>query len=245
MTPPATSSARTDRSRRYLLAGAMALTPLLLLAGSILEVDTGDDSGAATLAAVAEDRGMFYASGLLLALGLAALGACGVALAQLARERGGVLTTIGCALLVVGGPAAGAGVFMYTAVLHTATAPGLDREAMSAFDVAASDSVSLGLPFMIGFVGIALGMLLTGIGLARARTVPLWMAVVLAASGVLSWFSDSQATIILTTSAFLVLIGLAVELVRQQPRSISLPDVPGQRAAADSPAPATPAEMGS
>jgi hypothetical protein len=242
MTPTTTTSS-SMRSHRYLLAGAMVATPLLLLAGSVLEIDTGDDAGAATLAAVAADRDQFYAAGLLLALGLAALGACGVGLMQLTRTRGGTLTTIGGALLMLAGPAAGAGIFMYTAVLYTASSPDLDRPTMSAFDVAASDSVAVGIPFMIGFVGIALGLLLCGIGLAVGRAVPLWMAGVLAISGVLSWFSDGQASILLTTSAFLVLIGLAVELVRQQPRTVVLPDVPGQRTQAGMPAERADAEQ--
>jgi hypothetical protein len=215
----------------------MALAPLLLLAGSAFEVDTGDDSGAATLSLVAADRGQFYASGLLLALGLAALGASAVGLAQLARGRGGMLTTVGAALLFVAGPAAGAGIFMYTAVLYTATAPGMDQAALGAFDEAASDSMALGIPFMVGFLGLALGMALLGIGLLRARTVPVWMAALLTVSGLLNWFSDSTAMIVLTSSSLLVLVGLAVELVRSRPVTVVLPDVPDQRGSAtDSPA---------
>lgn len=231
--PPDPNGVRLDRTstdtvRRCLVAGAMVLTPVLLVLGSILEVDTGDDSGAASLALIAPDRGQFYAAGLLLAVGLAMLPACAIGLMQLTRDRGGVLGTVGGSLLFVGGAAAGAGIFMYTAVLYVGSSPALDREAIGAFDEAAEDSFALGVPFLIGFVGIALGMLLLGIALWRARTVPRWVAVVVGLAGVASWFTGSKASAILATSAFFVLVACAVELVRPQGRTIVLPGVPGQ-----------------
>lgn len=230
-TPTTTTS--TDRARAWLLAGAMVLTPVLLMAGSLLEVDTGEGSGTSELAAVAADRGQFYAAGLLLALGLAMLPVCAIGLMRLTRERGGVLGTIGGSVLLVGGAAAGAGIFMYTGVLHTAADPSLDREAMGEFNDLAGDTVALGLPFMVGFVGIAIGMALLGIALWRAQTVPRWAAVLVGLAGISTWFSESQATIVLTTSSFFVLVACAVELVRPQARTIVLPEVPAQALPAD------------
>ena len=234
MTSPSTSATTsTDRARTWLLAGAMVVAPVLLLAGSLLEVDTGDTSGTAEIAAVAADRDQFFVSGLLLALGLAALSACAIGLMRLTRDRGGVLGTVGGCLLFVGGAAAGGAIFMYSGVMWTAADPDLDRTAMGAFAETAGEGVQLGLPFMVGFLGIALGMALLGIALWRARTVPRWAAVLVGVAGVSSWFSDSQASIVLTTSAFFVLVACAVELVRPQARTITLPDVPRQAAPAD------------
>lgn len=231
----------TDRVRRYLLAGAMVLCPVLLLTGTALEVDTGD-SGLEEVTLVAAERGQFYASTLLLALGLVLLTPTALGLMQLARRRGGALATIGGGLLFVAGSAAAAGIFMYGAVLAVASDAGLPREEMGQFARVASESGYTAPPFFLGFFGISIGLVLLGIALLRARTVPRWMPALLVVGAFTTFFGQGgTAVTLLTTSPLLVLVGFAAALVRPH-GEIVLPDVPGQRPATE-PA-STPADAG-
>lgn len=222
----------TDRVRRHLLAGAMVLCPLLMLVGTALETDTGD-SGLEEITLVAADRGQFFASTTVLAVALAMLAPTALGLMQLARRRGGALATVGGSLLFVGGIAAAAGIYMYGAVVTVASDGDLPREAMGQFSEAASDSVYTAPPFFVGFFSIGIGLVLLGVALMRARTVPVWMPALLVVGALTTFFGEgSTAVLLLTTSPLLVLVGLAVELVRPS-QTVALPDVPGQRAGAE------------
>jgi hypothetical protein len=220
-----------DRAQRWLLAGTAALAPIILLLTIPFEVSTGDvDSGVESLAITADDRGQFYATGLALSIGLVMLGLSALAVMRVARSRGSVLATVGGCLLLVGGLAASAAIFMYTVVSHAMTDPAMDRAAMGALDATASESVQAGLPFMIGFSGIALGLLLCGLALLRSGAVPLYVSIPIAVAGPLSFFGGGSGwAFALALSPLLAFIGVAVEVARQ-PRVVVLPDVPGQRA---------------
>jgi hypothetical protein len=222
-------STPVTRSRRWLLAGTTALAPLVLLGTLPFEVSTGDaDSGIESLTIIAADRGQFYATGLALAIGLAMLGLSSLAIMQVVRGRGGVLATVGGCLLLVGGISASAAIFMYTVVNHAMTDPAMDRQAMAALDTTASDSVQAGIPFMIGFPGLALGLLLCGVALLRSGAVPLYVSIPVLLSGPALMVGGDGWGFALSLSALLALTGVAVELVRPQPRTVSLPQGPAQ-----------------
>lgn len=222
--PTATSS---DTVRRCFLAGAMALTPLLLIASVLLSTQDPDDDGVVHLNAIAPDRDQFYASLLLGALGFAMLGVAAHGLVLLARRRGGALATIGWILLLIGGTSAAAALFLYGTVIHLATDPSLDREAMGALDTLGSDSWTTGLAFVLGFIPLTVGLLVMAAGLYRARTVPVWMSALLGLSPLLIFFvqSDNNFWMAVAYSPLLVLIALAYELLRPE-RTIVMPSVP-------------------
>jgi hypothetical protein len=229
-----TDETSTDRVRRYLLAGSMALCPVLLMAGTALEFETGE-AGSQELAAVAADTGRFYASTLLLALGLALLTPTALGLMQLARGRGGTLTTVGGCLLFVAGTATATGITMYGVMTTVASDPALPRDTMAQFAEAAGESGYAAPPFVVGFFGMAIGLVVTSIGLVRAGTVPVWMPVLLGVGAVTTFLtSDAGWPMLLAVSPLLVLVGLAVEVARPD-RTVVLPDLPGQRPA-DEPA---------
>ena len=123
---------------------------------------------------------------------------------------------------------------MYGALLTVASDPDLPREGMGQFADVASDSGYTVPPFAVGFLGIGIGLVLVGIGLLRARTVPLWMPALLVVGASTTFFSGGNgvALMLLTTSPLPVLLGFAAELARPR-REIVLRDVPGQRAASE------------
>lgn len=233
MTAPTTAPAlteaetRSDRVRRWLLAGATAAAPFVLLATIPFETDTGDaDSGVESLNIIAEDRGQFWATGFALAVGLVMLAVAGLAVMALVRRRGAVLATIGGSLLFVAGISAAAAIYMYTTVNHAMTDPAMDREAMGLLDQTASESAQAGIPFIIGFPGMALALLLCGIALFRSGTVPLFVSVPIALAGPAMMAGGSGAAFALTISPLLALTGVAVELVRRRTRAVEPADVP-------------------
>lgn len=223
-TPSSTTTTQADVLRRCLLAGTLALAPVVLVIAALVGVDDPDTSGAAHLEAIAPDRDQFFTSLALTSLGLAMLAIGAYGLALLARRRGGRTTTAGWFVTAIGGTAAAASLFLYAAVLHLITDPSLDREAMGAVDQLGSDSGRIGVAFVVGFLGLTIGLLLLAAGLWRARTVPTWMAGLLGLGAVLSafaWDTDQWGAAVLL-SPLLVLIGLAAELLRPE-RTIVLP----------------------
>lgn len=222
-----TTTTSSDTVRRCLLAGTAALAPVVLLAAALLVVDDPDEAGRAHLDAIAGDRDQLWTSTVLAALGLAMLAVAASGIVLLARRRGGALATAGWILTTIGGTSAAAALFLYANVMHLATDPSLDREAMGALDELGSDSGRIGTAFVIGFVGLTLGLLLLAGGLWRARTVPAWMAGLLGLGALLLLATDSDEPwrLALSTSPLLVLIGLGVELARDD-RTIVLPGAP-------------------
>lgn len=117
----------SDRWRACLLAGATVLGPLLLVAGTLLEIDTGegDVSGQERIGHVSQDPDRF-------SLGLVLLGAAGLTVMVLVRRRGGALATVGGVLAMGAGTASATGISMYGAVLTVMAGSGHDPEAMGA-----------------------------------------------------------------------------------------------------------------
>lgn len=224
---PSTSTTRADVLRRCLLAGTLAIAPVVLVVAALVGIDDPDTSGTAHVDAIAPDRDRFFVSLVLASLGMAMLAIGSYGLTLLARRRGGRTATAGWFLTAVGGTSAAASLFLYGVVLHLVTDPSLDREAMGAVDQLGSDSVRIGVAFVVGFLGVAIGLLLLAVGLWRARTVPTWMAGLLGLGAVLTAFAygQDQWASALLLSPLLVLVGLAVELVRSE-RTIVLPGAP-------------------
>ncbi len=132
------------------------------------------------MAFIAEQPDRWYAGQLLLALGFVLLGAVALATAMLVRARGGALATAGALLLLIGGTAFGAAMFMYggTAYLNATNATLTDGAGV-AFQAAAEDSGALGAPFPIGFFGIIIGVVLCALALWRSGAVAWWQALLL------------------------------------------------------------------
>lgn len=224
---PSTTPTSSDTVRRLFLAGTTVLAPVVLLLSAALAVDDPDTDGRAHLDAVAGDRDQLFTSNALAALGLAMLAIAASGVVLLARRRGGALATAGWILTTIGGISAASAVFLYGAVIHAVTDSRLERDAMGALDSQASNSGRIGIAFVVGFLGLALGLLLLAAGLWRARTVPLWMAGLLGLAAVLLVFSDTDETWqqVLLVSPLLVLVGLGVEIARGD-RTIVLPGTP-------------------
>ena len=168
----------TERLRRSILAGAAVLSPVLLAIGLLVmpgDVPDGPEELVAFVADGSPDR--WYAAHLLVALGFVLLPAVALATALVVRARGAALATWGSLVLIVGGIAFGAAMFMYGATTYlAATNERLTGGSGVDFQTAAEDSGVLGAPFPIGFFSILIGSVLCAIALWLSRRVPVWAA---------------------------------------------------------------------
>ncbi len=159
-------------ARRVLLALAVALAPLVQVAGMVPHPEL-PDTAAATLALVAEDRAEWIRIHLLAATSALLSIVASLALAALVRGRGAALATLGATLGALGGGAL-ALAFASEAYLHALAAdPSLDRAAMAQLLDRFDDSSALTL-LLAGFPLAGLGTVLLMSGLLRSRAVPLW-----------------------------------------------------------------------
>lgn len=180
--PAAGASERTraDGARDAIHVGACLLAGVLITTGFLLDVaGTDTDSGAELIAAVSENPNRFYAANTLAAFGLAMLPAVGLAVLRLVRGRGRVLATIGGVLVMIGGTAAAAGIFMYGAVVSVLAGPGQDAATSAALQDDLGDSARTGLTFIIGFPGTFLGLLVCAVALLVSRATPRWVPLTL------------------------------------------------------------------
>lgn len=214
------------RVRDAVHAVLCALSGVLITVGFALDVGGDTEDGAALVAAVTDAPDRFYWSNTLAALGLALLAAVGLAVLRLVRGRGRVLATVGGLLLMIGGAAAAAGLFMYGAVVTAMVESGEDPAVVAALQDHFQDSVRTGLPFFVGFPGILLALLVTAVALLVSRATPRWVPAALAASvvGIVALDGGSAARVVdvVLTAA---LAGIAWSLWRQR----SAAEVPAGR----------------
>ena len=186
----------SDRVRDWLLAATTVLGPLLIAIALIVEVDDGadDQKGTELLATIAEGGiGRFYAGNLIGAIGLALMGAGGLTVMRLVRARGGALATVGGVLSMIAATAAATGLFMYGAVGAVMAGDGLDREAMGALQDELNDAAQLAPAYAIGFMGLAISLLLLAGALLRSRAVAWWVPAAIVVSLVLFTIVDGGA----------------------------------------------------
>lgn len=173
--PAAPGHTPTDTVRDAIHAGACVLAGVLVTLGFLLDPASDSDGAAEVVAAATDDTGLFYWSNTMAAVGLAMVAAAGLAVMRLVRGRGRVLATIGGLLTAIGGVAAGAGIFMYGAVLAGMAESDVDTSAQVALQEHLEDSMRPGLTFLLGFAPLLLGLLLCGIALYLSRAVPVWL----------------------------------------------------------------------
>jgi hypothetical protein len=170
---------RTDSVRDWIHTGACVLAGVLITVGFLLDPAVDTDTGAETIAAVAESADRFYWANTMSAFGLAMTAAVGLAVLRLVRGRGRVLATIGGVLMMIGGTAAAAGIFMYGAALTGMVESGVDHSVLAELQDHLGDSWRPGLAFLLGFAPLLLGMLLSAIALFLSRAVPRWVPIAL------------------------------------------------------------------
>lgn len=181
--PQATSTRSASAPRAFLAAAALA-APVLLTIGTALDWAGDGSDPLVYLAHVAEHRGVYLASGVLLMLGMALLPVTAIALFRAATGRGrNTLLKVGAVLIAVWGVFAVAGVSSgYNAGLVSVDLVGdaPDELVRDLFDALTYGPFGM-IGGVVGGAAFVLGLLLAGIGVIRARPLPTWSGILLLA----------------------------------------------------------------
>lgn len=165
----------TTTFRRRFGAIAVVAAPVLFALGELTSPTEGDDP-AGDLGIQAAHHGQLLLSisaGLLASvLFIPAF----FALMNPVRRRGTVLTHLGAGMALLGTALSGLVLAGLDFVLYEASAPGVDRAALSRFLRHATQD-PVGAPILIGHYLFAIGIVLLAAGLYRAGTGPRWAAV--------------------------------------------------------------------
>jgi hypothetical protein len=193
-------------------AGARARLSALALVGAGFGIVVGhlltvpsDQKMTPYLDQLAAHRTTGILGGLLTAVGAFLVVPGLVAALRLVRERGARFATAGAVLAGVGITALGAGDVMLTLVMGDLVAKHRDT-AEALYRIADTDPL-LSLPFALAPLFV-LGMVLLGVGLLRARELPVWLGVLTIAGGLCVPFSTAGGL-----RAFLTLLPLGAALV--------------------------------
>jgi MFS family permease len=213
-TGPGADDPRTRNARLVVCAIALGLAPVLMVLGNLFVVDTGDEA-AQEVADIAADRNLFLAGNVLFALGAAALIPGAIALASLVRARGAGWMTTGACMIALGGGSLAVALWSYTIVGYLGTDDGVPRDGLVALFDRGNDSALFAVAWLIG-VGALIGMILAGIGLMRARAVPLWQPILLIVAPFLLFVGgeDGLLSAVLTLPLVVALGVLAYEAIR-------------------------------
>jgi hypothetical protein len=167
----------TTTFRRRFGAVAVVLAPVLFAVAELTSPTEGDDP-AGDLGTQAAHHGQ-----LLLSIGSGLLASilfipAFFALMNPVRRRGTALTHVGGGMALLGNALSGLALAGLDFMLYEASAPGVDRAALSRFlGHATKDPV--GAPFLIGHYLFAVGLILLSAGLYRARIGYRWAAALL------------------------------------------------------------------
>jgi hypothetical protein len=187
---------------------SLVAAPALLLASSLSLSALHNDS-AARLRAIADQPGRYYLFCLLGVLGaLALLPAC-VGLAQALRPHRARLAVAAAALTVTG--AAFALVDYGTELVKwQAGRTGTDSAAMTALLDRVETSPGINAILQVSGLAFLAGFVVLGVGLRRARLVPLWVAIVMPAALFLNLFGFASGSIaVLDASGVVLLVAMA------------------------------------
>ncbi|MGW6280747.1 hypothetical protein [Kribbella sp. NPDC055071] len=198
------------------LAGAMAIAPILLLAGTaLLPSALGERRGTdrvkslQILEDVAPERGNIPLAVVLIGLGLGLLVPAAIGLTRLAGGR--TLAVIGTILVTIGAPMGVAANAFAAMVLYRLTDPALPQA--TAVDVLAYDSGSAGAILFLLYLLVPLGLILLGVTLWRSRAVTWWQAALVGLGPVLAFAAPEGPTGALFTIPFAVAMVLAASKV--------------------------------
>lgn len=198
---------RAASVRRNMGLGALVAGPIAITVASLIQVDTGDNGGMREIVAVAAHRGRFYASGILFGLGIA-LVAVGIGqVYRLVDRRGSVWTTVGGLMMQVGGMLAAAAITIWTLAVTVASYDSLNRTAMAQWDHTVNNSGASGWPWL-GFIAFSAGGLVLGVGLLRARTVPIWQPILVMAGVVIVFFVNTSNNLASALTGLPLVVGL-------------------------------------
>jgi hypothetical protein len=193
--------------RSRLAATALVLAGVCLDVGHSMSINP-HGSTASYIGRMTDHHVTGVVGGLLLSAGAFLLLPGLVAILSLVRGRGAALATAGAVLTGVGAATLGAGDVMNTLVMGALvkTHPDLASEI---YTVANGDTAPLaGLPFAFAPLFV-FGLVIVAVALGRARTVPVWLAVLLGVGALLIFFSSGGGLV----SAGVPTLPLAVALV--------------------------------
>jgi hypothetical protein len=167
----------TTTFRRRFGAVAVVVAPVLFAVGELTSPTEGDDP-AGDLGIQAAHHGQLLlsiAAGLLASvLFIPAF----FALMNPVRRRGTVLTHLGGGMALLGTAVSGLALAGLDFMLYEASAPGVDRPALSRF-LAHATKDPVGAPFLIGHYLFAIGLILLAVGLYRAGVGYRWATALL------------------------------------------------------------------
>ena|SRR5918992_3917523 len=193
---------------RKMVAGlCMIAAPLLMLVAAVItpvyETDVGKQ-----LAAVAGDADRFYIASLATLVALILLVPAILGLMHMLRERevayghlGGGLALLGSFLVMA--------IMGIQLVVWQMVAGGADRAEMIALLDRVNDTTGIVVPLFILSFAFALGFAILAAGLYRARAVHPWMAILIAAGGVMLPIGATIASeVVVSLGAVALLVGL-------------------------------------
>jgi hypothetical protein len=179
------TSIQSTRSR--LLAIGMVAGPLLVIIGGLLFPAASTMHG--TYEKIAAMGNSFLAVNALIALGWG-LFLCSIAvLARLTPARGGRLTLVGGILIALGALAT-SGADWGGAIIQTSVGASLDAEVSKALE-----THGLGLVLLLPMFLVAIGLILSAVGLLRARTASRVAAVLILIGAFIATFAGAVGPI--------------------------------------------------
>lgn len=195
------TSTNVFRLRTWLLGVSMIAGPLMILVGHLITVPS-DMSPTPYIHDIAADPGLFVFSAVLIATGALLLIVNAVGFLRLAPDRGGIIVTIGGVLVSVAALGLGVGNGMFGVVMGSLVPghPDIARQVVSI----ASTAPAAGIPWLLA-PALPVGLLVVAIGLLQARTVPLWLPIVLGIGGLLFFVSGAGGLV-----TMLLLVPMAV-----------------------------------
>jgi hypothetical protein len=234
-----TSSA--DEWRRFTktaLGACLIAGPLLLLVSSLMSTGIYDgDDEARYLASIADNEAMFYAAGIIGALGAMALVGAVLALIHLVRTHHMRYAMVagGIALL---GVLSFAGVFLTFTIVEFELARAADREAMVALLRNSDDAASA--PLFVTWIGTFLGIVLLAAGLLRTHALPRWMPGLLIAAMLLLFVSEASWLGVVASAVTLVAMGaIGLTILRSSVDAWEAGELGGEPPLSTSPPPTT------
>jgi hypothetical protein len=216
---------RSTRATHRLLASALIMAPLLMVMSLIADPLWGqnaDTSPVAELTIIEANRTGFTVAMGLMALGMATMAVAAIGMARLVRGgRGTAVTRTGSAIAAMGFFTMAASLWAYVLVGRLFTLNGIPSESGLKIWAGGQEEPFVAAGFFLGTVGL-LGLLIVSVGLAMARVVPIWHAVLLGIGGPI-WFVGSDVLPDNKFYGFLVFLPLAIAFVLLAPKLLALP----------------------
>jgi hypothetical protein len=194
---------------RKTIAGiCMVCAPLLLLVGMVIHPEQETDEGA-QLAVIADNLDAWFVAHLLIVISLVLAVPVVLGLMHMLREREVAYGHVGGGLGLLGILATTGLVAVDGFVGWQAGAGGADRAEMTALFERLYDTAGVLIPFVLVSFAFTLGVVLLAMGLYRARAVPWWMAITVAAGAVLLAIAGPTASNLLSiVGAAFTFVGL-------------------------------------